>query len=51
MSAEVMFCGRCNRQLKSESSRKIGYGPVCAAKSAAEKEAAEKLEASESKPE
>lgn len=51
MSAEVMFCGRCNRQLKSESSRKVGYGPVCALKAAREKEEAEKLEGVESKAE
>lgn len=25
----LMYCHRCNRQLKSEKSRKKGYGPFC----------------------
>ncbi|WP_368859198.1 DUF6011 domain-containing protein [Cohnella sp. GbtcB17] len=43
-------CLRCNRPLKSEKSRKVGYGPVCAARATAEREEAEKLEAAETKP-
>lgn len=27
-----LYCKRCNRPLKNERSRDIGYGPVCAEK-------------------
>lgn len=29
MEKEYEFCLRCNRKLKKEDARKIGYGPVC----------------------
>lgn len=28
-SEEVVFCNRCGRPLKSELSKKLGYGPSC----------------------
>lgn len=30
MSEQYVFCGRCNRRLKSAASKEIGYGPACA---------------------
>lgn len=24
-----VYCARCNRKLRTESSRKVGYGPTC----------------------
>lgn len=28
-TVEEKYCGRCNRKLKSEKSRELGFGPVC----------------------
>ena len=37
MSQEKKYCLRCGRELKSEESKKTGFGPSCLKKHLAEK--------------
>ncbi|GAE32424.1 DUF6011 domain-containing protein [Alkalihalobacillus hemicellulosilyticus] len=41
---EIVQCKRCGRALKSESSRKKGYGPTCAKKAAEEPQELDSIE-------
>jgi len=49
MDKKLEFCARCNRALKSESSKKVGFGPVCHRKHEAEKALVEQSAAAEQK--
>lgn len=48
MEIKTENCGRCGRELKTEKSKLVGYGPVCKRKVDAEAERSEQLTTEES---